>query len=542
MYKKLITIVCFVAVGLLLGSAQITKLLSTKNRDLTNHQAPTTTLFFVGDIMLDRGVRSSVLKNFAGDYSKLFIHLSELKDADILFGNLEGDVSNVGNNVGSKFSFRMDPKVLPVLKDAGFDIVSFANNHVGDWNMNAFTDTLNRLNTVGIAKVGAGMTKSEAEAPTIIERNGVKFGFLGFSDVGPNWLKATKSTPGILLASDPRFTDIVNNAKKNCDVLIVSFHWGVEYQNIHTKRQQTLAFSAIDSGADMIIGHHPHVIGDIEVYNDRPIVYSLGNFIFDQYFSKDTMQGMLFEATFTGNILTETREHVIRLNTMYQPTGIYPFEAKSAPKKRGDAPPCPKPKKEYEDQTYLDVGQKVGLPDTSYMPSDLVKLDSSITKSTICLKQEAARALVNLITGAKKDGHTLIVSSGFRSYTDQKIIFTNNIKSNNANDSVSVAKPGHSEHQLGVAVDLTSPSVGNASAASAFGGTPESAWLQLHAHEYGFVQSYPKDKEDVTGYMYEPWHYRYVDIENAKEIFKSSQTVNEFLKEKGEVNNKKPVD
>jgi len=283
----------------------------------------TTKIFFVGDIMLTRGVGNSVNKNFDGDFNRLFENLPELKDADILFGNLEGDVSDQGNNVGSKYSFRMEPKVLPALKDAGFDILSFANNHIGDWNVTAFKDTLKRLEDLDISKIGAGFNKEETTTPTIIEKNGIKFGFLGFSDVGPNWLKAGENSPGVLLASDKNLEEIIKNAKTTCDVLIVSFHFGEEYKLIHNARQETLAKMAIDNGADMIIGHHPHVIEDIGEYKSKPIVYSLGNFIFDQYFSEDTMKGMLFSATFNGKDLESTDKKIIKLSRKFQPEGIF---------------------------------------------------------------------------------------------------------------------------------------------------------------------------------------------------------------------------
>ncbi len=498
-----------------------------------------TTLFFVGDIMLDRAVRTSVVKNFSGDYSKLFAKVGKLREADILFANLEGDVSDIGNNVGSKYSFRMDPSVLPAIKDAGFDIVSFANNHVGDWNMAAFKDTLTRLSDVGIQKAGAEFTKSEAEMPTIVERNGIKFGFIGFSDVGPDWIAATDTTPGILLASDPRLPEIIANAKKNCDVLIASFHWGVEYKKIHNIRQEVLAHIAIDNGADMVIGHHPHVMEDVEIYDGHPIVYSLGNFIFDQSFSKDTMEGMLFEATFLGKDLKDTKKQIITLSKTYQPEGI--FESREeAERKRA----CPQPTKEYQDYSYLDVGQTVAIPDPTYIPSDLELLDKSITTRTpICLKKEAAEAVTKMIADAKKpvrtdhpggDGYTIKVSSGFRTYATQKAILAREIQSGNKNASIAVAKPGYSEHQLGVTVDLTGSSILNASAAKKFEDSPEADWLEHHAYEYGFVESYPEDKEAVTGYMHEAWHYRYVGIDNAKKILEKNQTVNEFLKEQKE--------
>jgi poly-gamma-glutamate capsule biosynthesis protein CapA/YwtB (metallophosphatase superfamily) len=302
--------------GLKFQTAQISK--SVENLENKVEPLRHTTIAFVGDIMLDRGVKYSVNKNFAGDYSKIFENADELKNYDITFANLEGPVSDAGNNVGSIYSFRMDPKVLAVLKDAGFDIVSFANNHVGDWNVAAFKDTLKRLGDTGIMHVGAGLDKQSAEKVTIIEKNGIKFGFLGFSDVGPNWIAAKSDSAGLLLASDPKIKEIVENAKKECDVLIVSFHWGEEYKLVHNKRQEELAHTVIDAGADMVIGHHPHVVEDIGSYKDKPIVYSLGNFIFDQYFSTNTMQGMMYTAEFDGAKLVNSTQKTVQLNRMFQ--------------------------------------------------------------------------------------------------------------------------------------------------------------------------------------------------------------------------------
>ena len=306
-----------------------------------------TILYFVGDIMMTRGVKNSVDKNFNGNYGKLFENLEELKNADILFGNLEGDVSDKGNNVGSKYSFRMEPSVLPVLKEAGFDIVSFANNHVGDWNMPAFKDTIFRLEENGILKTGAGLNKAEAKEPTIIEENGIKFGFIGFSDVGPNWMEVKEDNAGILLASDPNFSEIIKNGKDKCDILIISIHFGEEYKPIHNLRQEYLAHTAIDNGADMVVGHHPHVTEDIEFYKEKPIVYSLGNFIFDQYFSEETMKGMLFEAKYSGKNLISTEQKTIELNKNYQPKGI--IKNQDNEQKKSISSDCPSPNKDYDD-------------------------------------------------------------------------------------------------------------------------------------------------------------------------------------------------
>ena len=276
------------------------------------------TLNFVGDIMLDRAVLKSVEKNFKGDWNSLFENVGELSRADILFGNLEGPVSVGGKKSGSVYSFRMSPASLEAVAEAGFDVLSIANNHIGDWGSVAFADTLDAISSEGMKYAGGGWSKSEAKAPTIIEKNGIKIGFLGFSDVGPKWMEAKNNTPGILSASDPDFDQIVQNASRKVDILVVSFHFGEEYKK-HTKRQETLAHRAIDDGAKLIIGSHPHIIQETEEYGGGLISYSLGNFIFDQKFSKETMEGLLLEATVTKDGLKDYSTKIIKLDSSFVP-------------------------------------------------------------------------------------------------------------------------------------------------------------------------------------------------------------------------------
>lgn len=262
-------------------------------------------LIFFGDIMLDRGARSSVEKNFSGDYSLLFGPTKDLiQNADIAFLNLEGPISDGGRKVGSIYSFRFNPIVATVLKDIGFDIVSFANNHVGDYSTTAFNDTLTHLKNAQILQTGAGANYEDAKTPRELIIENTKFCFLGFSDVGPDWIKAKEDSGGILLASDPDFENIIKSGKLGCDILVASFHWGDEYKYFNV-RQEKLAKSAIDAGADIIIGHHPHVIQDIEIYNGKIIIYSLGNFIFDQYFSPETLEGVNLSLIVKDKIITE---------------------------------------------------------------------------------------------------------------------------------------------------------------------------------------------------------------------------------------------
>ena len=489
---------------------------------------PYTKIYFVGDIMLTRGVQSSVLKNFNGNFSELFKNASQLKEADILFGNLEGPVSTVGNNVGSKYSFRMNPEVLPVIKDFGFKVLSFANNHVGDWNVQAFNDTLLRLKENDLAFTGAGSTREEAEKPVIINKNGVNFGFLGFSDVGPKWMEAGENKSGILLADDPNFSSIIAKAKESVDVLIVSIHFGEEYEKIHNKRQEKIAYLAIDYGADIVIGHHPHVIEDIEYYKDKPIFYSLGNFIFDQYFSKETMRGMVVMAIFEGKEIKEIKHLISVQNKKYQITGLFE-EDELAKLEESSNSKCPKPSKEYSDMSLLNIGQETGLPDKSYIPKDLVELGILSTNKNTCLTQEAKKYLNLMIDNASSENLKIKATSAFRDYAYQKNIF-NNALSDLKNPLISVAKPGYSEHQLGTTVDLSGESINYASATILFDNTKEELWLRDNAYRYGFILSYPYEKESITGYKYEPWHYRYVGQDLAKKIKESGLTLTEYLK------------
>lgn len=279
-------------------------------------------LTFGGDIMLYRGVKNSVNKNFNGDYSALFEKLEILKKSDIAFANLEGPASDVGKDLHNLYSFRMDPSVIPALKGAGFSILSVANNHVGDWGREAYIDTLMNLEENEILYTGGGMTEEEAIEPTIIEKYGMKIGYLGFSDVGPEWMKVTKDKAGLLLSDDKNFSEIVKNASKKVDYLIVSIHFGDEYKDTHNQRQQYLAHNAVDAGAKIVIGHHPHVVEDIEVYKNGLIAYSLGNFIFDQGFSQKTMEGMLLEVKLNKDGNMSIKKNIVKLNKFFQPDKV----------------------------------------------------------------------------------------------------------------------------------------------------------------------------------------------------------------------------
>ncbi len=509
-------------------------LYNTESVSVETQEIKPVRIIFTGDIMLDRGVKSSVIKNYNGDYSKLFEQVTWFKNADIVFGNLEGPVSDIGNNVGSEYSFRMDPKILNVLKNVGFSVVSFANNHVGDWNTAAFIDTLRRLEESSFVTVGAGKNSIDSEQVRIVEKNGMKIGFLGFSDVGPNWMVAKKDYPGILLASNPRRSEIISTAKSQVDFLIVSYHWGDEYTPFND-RQKTLAETSIDAGADLIIGHHPHVVQDYSTYKDKLIFYSLGNFIFDQSFSPETQRGLIVDLTINPDgtyqnieLLTSQQDKTYRINE----TRTFERETETVLKKEplDKKPTCPKPLNINQPDKFLfPVSQVFSLG--NYIPSHLEIIPETIPTRNVsihCLTTNTIKALENMVTDAKNLQLSLVVSSAYRSSSIQQTLFSNNQNVNPTQEFPTVAKPEHSEHQLGTAVDFRS-GTSDEFTLQGFGLSPEYTWMKQNAYLYGFVQSYPTGKELVTGYAAESWHWRYVGIDHATAIRDSSLTPYEYL-------------
>ncbi len=284
----------------------------------TEPVSPTLTLTFVGDIMLDRGVLYSAKKNGQGNFDWLFEDIPELAQADILYGNLEGPLSDQGRDLGNLYSFRMDPAALPALEAASFDVLQIANNHIGDWGREAMVDTISRLSQAGIVSVGGGENKAEVSAVKIVERQGIKIGFLAATDVGPNWLAAS-DLPGIQLASDPAWPEIISEASKQVDILVVGYHFGNEYQPDPSARQRELSRLAIDHGAKLVIGSHPHVVEPIEEYGGGVIAYSLGNFIFDQAFSPETMSGLALTVTFEGRELRSVVKRQVLIDKQFRP-------------------------------------------------------------------------------------------------------------------------------------------------------------------------------------------------------------------------------
>ena len=278
------------------------------------------TLVFVGDVMLDRGVEWQIEKKGNNDFRFPFLKIAqELQKADILFGNLEGPISDKGQKVGSAYSFHMDSRTIDGLTFAGFDVLSLANNHMLDYTRLAMEDTFSRLRESNIDYIGAGLNETEAYSPLIKDMNGTKIAFLAFTNLGPLSWEATEDRSGIALFSKEKLENAIKNAKSKTDLVTVSFHFGDEYKSSPTEEQKTIAHLAIDSGADLVVGHHSHVIGPIEEYKGKYIAYSLGNFVFDQSFSEETMKGLILKLVIGNKKIEEIIPIEIKINHYFQP-------------------------------------------------------------------------------------------------------------------------------------------------------------------------------------------------------------------------------
>ena len=247
---------------------------------------------FAGDILLSDHVLAAY--NKTGTIGSVVDQgLRDVIDgSDVFMANQEFPFSNRGSAAADKqFTFRLPPEKVSLLKEMGIDIVTLANNHALDFGTDALLDTCDTLDEAGIYRVGAGANLEEARKPVIMEIKGKTIGFLGASRVIPvgSW-NATATSPGMLTTYDPAMLlEDIKSAKETCDFVIVYVHWGIERDEYPQDYQRTMGKQYIDAGADMVIGSHPHVLQGMEYYNGKPIVYSLGNFVFGSSIPKTAL-------------------------------------------------------------------------------------------------------------------------------------------------------------------------------------------------------------------------------------------------------------
>ncbi len=256
----------------------------------------TLTIAAVGDMMFDRKVGDLV--SAQGGAAPLDKVATALADADVAVGNLESTLAKSGKaNATKDVTFRGKPAGIEGLKLAGFDAVSLANNHMLDYGPEPLADTIASLDAAGIGHAGAGATRELAWKPATIERDGASVAYIAVTHIVPPGFLVGDERAGVASGRmDPAMLKTaITEAKKTHDYVIVSFHWGVEYQPDANGDQQAWAHKAIDAGADMVLAHHPHVIQGVEFYKKGLIAYSLGDFVFDHY-SRETGESFILNA------------------------------------------------------------------------------------------------------------------------------------------------------------------------------------------------------------------------------------------------------
>lgn len=299
-------------------SEVLQKFSTESSRVATNDQG---TMVFVGDIMLSRGIGTIMEKQELWNFP--FEHVKEyLNKADLVFGNLEGPISGRGKHQGSIYSFNASPYAVAGLIDGNIGVLSLANNHIFDYGSQAFLDTLALLDSSGIQPVGAGVNYEEAHYPVIRKVKNTRVAFLAYTNLLPRSLGTKDSIPAISYLDEEIMKRDIEEAKKRADIVVVSFHWGDEYETKHNRMQERIAHAAIDVGATLIIGHHPHVVQEVEEYGGGYIAYSLGNFIFDQNFSPDTSKGLLLEVKIDNKKISGIRTLGVSFNALFQPSII----------------------------------------------------------------------------------------------------------------------------------------------------------------------------------------------------------------------------
>ena len=282
--------------------------------------SPPLTVTFVGDVILGRTVHTIMTR--LNDFSAPFrLVADELKKTDLTIANLECSLSD---NITPPtdpytFSFMTLTAGGNGLTLSGVDAVSQANNHSMNFGAQGMRDTLAALDQRKIRHFGIGENLTDARQPVILESQGRKIAVLGYDGITGTTYGATDSTAGTAPLDVNLMAEDIAAARKRADIVIPFVHWGIEYQLIPSAEQQSIARTAIDVGADMVVGSHCHWVQGMEVYQGKPIIYSLANFVFDQDWSLETKQGLIMHLVFRENRLAAIRFVPVLIEDFYRP-------------------------------------------------------------------------------------------------------------------------------------------------------------------------------------------------------------------------------
>lgn len=269
----------------------------------TNNISAQVSFCAVGDILLDRDVKKVIEIN---GIEFPFNNVAALiRENDLAFFNMECPLSNEsdGYPINKRYSFRAEPEYIHGLKYAGFNIASLANNHTIDLGKSGLLKTIENLNTDSIYTIGAGKNQDEAFKPLLIEKSGETFAFFGMLEFLLEGTTFNENQPYPAYGQIDRLCNEIRHLNSDIDNIIVSFHWGQESAVVPTSMQIEYAHKVVDAGADLVLGHHPHVLQSIETYKGKLILYSLGNFVFDNT-AKLQKESVIFNCQFkNGQII-----------------------------------------------------------------------------------------------------------------------------------------------------------------------------------------------------------------------------------------------
>lgn len=254
---------------------------------------------FAGDIMLSRGVGEFIETN-GYDYPYEYVREIFLND-DLTIGNLECPLTESENAVNKApvILFKADAENAAAMKSAGIDCLSLANNHTMDYGSPGLSDTMAGLSANELSYFGAGET-AKSIFPYVFEKGGLRIGFLAYSALPAEGFFYNANKPTVQYISPDELSVLEHDIGMlgECDFVVVLFHWGEEFESNVTESQETLAKAAIDYGADLVVGAHPHVLQRVEVYQEKYIFYSLGNFVFDKQLQEGTDESLILQVRF----------------------------------------------------------------------------------------------------------------------------------------------------------------------------------------------------------------------------------------------------
>jgi|GEM_PF-975919 len=292
----------------------------TLEESYKNSPPETAKVIFLGDIMLSRTVENKSRKS--GNWNWPFLDIkNSIVPTDLTIANLESPFSDPPKPFAHNTVFGADVNMVKGLKDAAIDVVDLANNHFGDSGQKGMNLTFETLKSNDMSFFGAGDNFENSHKPLIKNIKDIKFAFLGYvtQSVTPSSYGSTDSKPGLNFMDIEQMQKDINEAKKEADFIIVSMHAGTEYTPNPSSEQIEFAHKAIEAGADMIYSHHPHVVQAIESYQNKPIFYSLGNFVFDQEWSQETKEGIVLKTEFIYDKITSIELVPIIIENYGQP-------------------------------------------------------------------------------------------------------------------------------------------------------------------------------------------------------------------------------